>query len=335
MQLLFGGNWLHRFEGRLRLWATKPLSVWLLTPLRTLAWGGVHLHRHLRPQPPAPLPVPIISIGNLVLGGTGKTPLTQWLCERLKAIGERPAILSPLPKDADEVQEHHLFAPVYSGRDRVASALQALADGATVLVLDDGFQYRRLCRDVDIVLWDATNWLHPANPFLREPLTALRRATAIVLSRLDAVTRKVAENLRDELNRWSGTEKVVAAFSYEPLPVAMKEAPKQVIAVTSVANPLYFVHTAKKAGFEVLTLICFPDHYPFTLSDAAWVIQQAKRVGAQAVLVTKKDAVKWRDVWQSKLPLVTLTIQLHWWWGEERLWEIVASRLPRKGGALA
>ncbi len=357
MRVLFAGKWRGQVEGRLLCWTHQPALAVLLTPVRNAAWMGARLRALLNPQPVARVPVPVISIGNIAVGGTGKTPLTQWLVQRLYQWGERPAVLTPLPSTADEVQEHQTVAfpdgdalspsspqspissphLVYTGRDRVASAQRAIADGATVLVLDDGFQYRCLHRDLDIVLWDATAWLHPVNPLLREPLTALRRASVIVLTKADALPPLERERLCQRLAQWSGGKKVIAAFGYAPVavvpqppvpsPLPAKEQQTRVVAVTSVANPFYFALTAQRAGFEVATLICFPDHYAFTQSDAAFVAQVARTERAVAVLTTRKDAVKWRSVWCEPLPLWVLQVRLQWLWGEAELWEVVEKAL--------
>lgn len=341
MRIIFAGgrrgqaeNWL-----RERMGANNYLNRFMLSAtkaVRDIAWAFVRLRNTVHPQPTVKLPVPVISIGNITVGGTGKTPLTLWLAHRLTEIGYRPAILTPLSAGADETQEHignrlHSFTPmptVYAGRDRVKNAERAIADGATVILLDDGFQYRRIRRDVDIVLWDAMTWLHSDNPFLREPLTSLKRATAIVLSKADAVNDAMRKTLCTRLNEWAGYEKVVAAFGYVP---TKRFNGMRIVAATSVANPHYFVQTAKRAGCEVAALICFPDHYRFTPKDATMVVKWAQREDAEGVLTTRKDAVKWWSVWQSDLPLLILDVQLEWLWGEAELWQKISTALNPEG----
>lgn len=351
MRVIFAGGWRGKLEGWMKEGGRRKaegemtrqaLRHAVMLPigkmLRDLAWAFVQVRNAMSRHPIVRLPVPVISVGNITVGGTGKTPLTQWLCERLQNAGWRPAILTPLAMTEDEAKEHQQQSGVlvYGGRERVASARQAISDGATAIVLDDGFQYRRLHRDFDIVLWDATAWLNLNNPFLREPLTALRRATTIVLSKADAVDDVKWQKLCEQLNDWAGGEKAVVAFGYEasgfkvigqwfhPAPI---EKGLRVIATTSVANPHYFAQTAQKAGCEVVVLICFPDHHRFTPADAALVAECAKCEHADAVVTTRKDAVKWQRVWQSDVPLMVLEVRLHWLFGETELWQRILTTL--------
>jgi tetraacyldisaccharide 4'-kinase len=344
MRVIFAGGWRGRWEGWLRALSANAISTSLTLAgakaLRDILWLAVRVRNALRRQPPVRLPVPVISVGNITVGGTGKTPLTRWLVHRLKEHGHRPAILTPLTADADEAQEHADagLQPVYTGRDRVAKAQQALAEGATVIVLDDGFQYRRLHRQLDIVLWDATAWLHPSNPLLREPLTALRRADVLVLSKADALDAKSQQRLREALNALAGGAKVLAAFGYAPVDVqswrqegsqpARTLQGQRVIIVTGTGNPFYVALTAQRLGCVVEALVCFPDHHRFTPADAELTVTMARRWDADGVLTTYKDALKLGQVWQASLPLWVMRVRLQWLWGDEALWDAVIHNLP-------
>ncbi len=351
MRVLFAGGWRGQLEGHLHCWARHPLLAGLLAPLRNATWLMALGRSLIHPLPFVRVSVPVISVGNLTVGGTGKTPLTKWLVQRLLTLGHRPAVLTPLAPNADEVMEHALGSNqkgeasifVLPGRNRLANAQKAIDGGATVLVLDDGFQYRQLMRDVDIVLWDATVWLHPANPLLREPLSALSRCSMVVISKADGVSHEKQQELRQQLNEWARGEKVKAAFGYEPVGIfAVTQSgakveegfPCRVVATTSVANPFYFALTARRAGCEVAALVRYPDHYWFTKQDAAFVARIARDERATAVLTTQKDAVKWLSVWNQPIPLWVLRVQLKWLWGESALWQEVMSALTRKSRAL-
>lgn len=358
MKVIFAGGWRGRWEGRLRVishweflnqhrWSGRccpvhrlpPSSLMpLLTTLRNFFWLAVRLRNSLHPLPAERLPVPVVSIGNITVGGTGKTPLTQWIVGRLKRQGYQPAILMPPTPYHDEAQEHTRAGfPVYIGRDRVASAQRAIAEGATALVLDDGFQYRRLHRDVDIVLWDATAWLHPLNPLLRQPIDALRLADAIVLSRADALDKEHLTTLYQRFARCFFDRKLLAGFATEPAqgllwrqgaPIEMA-APslKRVIIATGIGNPFYFAFKAQQAGYEVAALIAFPDHHQLTSKDAAFVVEVARQEDAVAVLTTRKDAIKWGQVWRDQFPLLVLSAELRWLWGQEELWQGINAKL--------
>ena len=143
--------------------------------------------------------VPVVSVGNLLVGGAGKTPFTRWLVAELLARGEQPGILHG-GYAADEPDLHRRWypeLPVVVGRDRVRSAAAAIEQGATVLVLDDAFQHRRIERDLDIVLVPAEGWtarprLLPRGPW-REPVTSLARAELIVVTRRTASAALAAD----------------------------------------------------------------------------------------------------------------------------------------------
>lgn len=347
MKLVFAGDWRAQIELRLRQMAENRNFAPLFTPLRNLAWAVVAIRNSLKPHEPYRASIPVISVGNITLGGTGKTPFVKWLVRRLMEIGCRPAVLTPLSDSADEVKEHESeilsraeTRLVFSGRDRVANVKRAVEMGATVIVLDDGFQFRSLYRDVDIVLWDATSQLFANNPFLREPLSGLKRATCIVMSKADALSDKERESLKRQLENLAGQGKVVAAFGYEPIgvkSVVSSELLKsesllssKVLLVAGIANPRYFFLTARKVGFNAVAMICFPDHHRYTHLDAKLISDIAKTEGANAVLTTQKDAVKLRELWRSEIPLLTLEVKLSWLWGEERLWEIVEHSVRRK-----
>jgi len=121
MRVIFAGGWRGRWEGWLRALSadaiSTPLTLAGAKALRDILWLAVRVRNALRRQPPVRLPVPVISVGNITVGGTGKTPLTRWLVHRLKEHGHRPAILTPLTADADEAQEHADagLQPVYTG----------------------------------------------------------------------------------------------------------------------------------------------------------------------------------------------------------------------------
>ncbi|HEX3866226.1 MAG TPA: tetraacyldisaccharide 4'-kinase, partial [Gemmatimonadaceae bacterium] len=138
--------------------------------------------------------IPAISVGNLTVGGTGKTPVAAWVARELAARGARPAVVLRGYGD-DEPLVHRTLnpdVPVFTGADRAAAISAAAASGANVAVLDDGFQHRAVHRDADLVLINADRWtgdvrLLPAGPW-REPIESVRRATLII------VTRKAADD---------------------------------------------------------------------------------------------------------------------------------------------
>lgn len=340
MLVIHAGGLKGKVDGKLKQLSSKKFVAGAFLPLRNFAWLLVRVRNNLNPKPICSVEVPVISVGNVTFGGTGKTPFSRWLARQLAGMGHKPAILTPLEETADEFREHIQMGwfgtenqlLVYGGRDRVANARRAIADGATVIVLDDGFQYRSLSRNLDIVLWDATDWLHPFNLLLREPLPSLHRTDCVVLSKADGVSEMHRSQICKQLEKWAGEGKVVAGFDYQPAKLLKWEDGKveaieakglRAVIATSIANPLHFARTVRKSGFEVAALICFPDHHRFTASDAQFVNDWAKRLRADCVLTTAKDFVKWQNVWQLNTALFVLLVRLNWIWGENALLELI------------
>ena len=265
----------------------------------------------------ATVEAPVVSVGNLVVGGSGKTPVTRWLVEELLRRGARPAVLHG-GYAADEPELHrawHPGLPVLACRDRVAAARQAIAGGATVLVLDDGFQHRRLARDIDLVLVPAESWarrprLLPRGPW-REPPQALARARVVAVTRKVAGAETAARVAREAAE--FAPEAAVVRLRIEPagwrLAGAESEggAPKgDVVAVAGIANPELFLANAQAAGARVVERLIFRDHHPYSLQDIARILELAR---GRPVVTTAKDAVKLR-------PLVE---QLEVWVLEQRV----------------
>lgn len=259
------------------------------------------------------LPAPVISVGNLALGGTGKTPLVALLCELLAARGRRPAVLMRgyrAGSDGRNDEAAMLAWPVHCHPRRAAAGAAALAAGADALVLDDGLQHRALHRDLDLVALDATRpWgridgrLGRTLPLgrLREGPRALRRATAVLLTRIEQAPTGRLEGLRAGLQRRGLT---VIATSQQPLQLRRLDedadrrpcghlAGAAVRLVSGIGHPDSFRHSAETLGWRVLGHDRFPDHHHFTAAEARALADRAALQGA-ALVMTAKDAVKLR-----------------------------------------
>lgn len=259
------------------------------------------------------VPARVVSVGNLVVGGSGKTPLALWLAERLAAAGRRPAIVArgyrkqrrgvvvvgrdgcPLVGAAEGGDEAVLMArrfrgPVVVGEDRVAAAQAAIARfDADTIVLDDGFQHRRLARDVDVVVTGdalAGARLLPAGP-LREPVRSLARADAVVTTTGPAPAAATCPVFRARL----GPEAVVRVegdvWIVEPLATL---AGRRVVAVAGIARPERFLADVARAGGHVVGRVLRPDHHAWRPAEVADVLAAA---GDALVVTTEKDLVKW------------------------------------------
>jgi tetraacyldisaccharide 4'-kinase len=247
--------------------------------------------------------VPVVVVGNVTVGGTGKTPLVAALVEALRERGRRPGIVSrgygrrthdvrAVARGADvhDVGDEplllaHLGIPVFVGRDRVAAARSLLAahPGVDVIVSDDGLQHYRLARDVEIVVVDAARGLGngrllPAGP-LREPASRLASADAIVWRNGDASSHGPREfAMTYDAKAW--TNLVDPARAFDPAALADPSA----IAIAGIGDPGAFFGALRAAGFRGRTF-AFADHHAFTRGDVAFP-------GATAILMTEKDAVK-------------------------------------------
>lgn len=242
---------------------------------------------------------PVVSVGNLSVGGAGKTPVTRWLVQWYERRGARPAVLHG-GYALDEPELHRAWnpdVPVLVGRDRVASARAAVEGGATILILDDGFQHRRLRRDLDLVLvaaegWDASPRLLPRGPW-REPPTALCRADVVAVTRKTASieeARRVAAEVSDYTG---GVEPVIlhlAPSSWRRgAALAAGPPPGEAVAVAGIAGPELFLENARSAGASLADTLIFRDHHDYDAGDVDRIRMAA---AGRPVVTTAKDAVK-------------------------------------------
>ena len=246
-------------------------------------------------------PVPVICVGNLTVGGTGKTPLVRWVVRVLEEAGRRPAV-AVRGYGRDEVLLLHRWspgAPVHVHTDRVRAARAGAASGADVVILDDGFQHRRLARDLDVVALAAEHPfpgpLLPRGPY-REPPRALRRAGLVVVTHRTAMAAKIAD-LEATVRRLAPEVGVararLAPGRWECLDGQPAAAPRgEVLAATGVASPQAFATLVGEQTGAAVELLDFPDHHEFTRGDLARIGRVA---GVRPVAVTEKDAVKLRE----------------------------------------
>jgi len=254
--------------------------------------------------------IKVISVGNITLGGTGKTPFTIFLAENIRAIGGRPAVLIRGYGDDEPglIKERLAGVEVFTGRDRVAGAKKAFSEAASdCAILDDGFQHYRIKRDIDIVLIDATrpfgnNRLFPRG-ILREPLTRLGDADVAVLTKCD-MGRHNIEYIRGALKRYNKDIDIAESF-YAPSGISRllsrEQVPlsyimnKKIALLSGIANPEYFRWMAENLGAEAAEDFRYPDHHPYTRGDMDFVREKCISGGITPVLTTEKDAVRLRN----------------------------------------
>ena len=283
--------------------------------------------RYDRPGAAERVGLPVLSVGNLVVGGTGKTPTVAWLAAHLVTRGQDPAIVSrgyggragrgPILVSAGagagaECSPHLCGdepfllanaipgAMVVVGADRVAAARLARAAGARTVVLDDGFQHRRLARDLDLVLLDAmqpfgNGRLLPAGT-LREPSASLARADLILVTRADPGHDLV------EIRRVAGARRPSAPIVPAAVaPAGLVDAagrpaapPPRAVAFCGIANPTRFRSDLERAGIEVVAFRAFRDHA--RLSDRAIAaLRRTARETAARLVTTEKDLARLAD----------------------------------------
>ncbi len=275
---------------------------------------------------------PVVCVGNLTVGGTGKTPFVEHVASYYRRREVRVAVLSrgygaeAGPNDEALVLDENLpDVPHLQGRDRVALALSAIEElESELLVLDDGFQHRRLFRDLDLVLIDATSpWgygqLLPRG-LLREPPRGLRRAHLIALTRCDQVDEADKARMRHEVARLAPHVPVIET-AHRPVELVNSEGSsasldtlrgRPVAAFCGVGNPESFRRTLTKCGAEVVAFRAYTDHHAYTRADVDDLRAWAREFQSDCqVVVTQKDLVKLRLARLGDLPLWSLRIRLH------------------------
>ncbi|MBN1442613.1 MAG: tetraacyldisaccharide 4'-kinase [Planctomycetes bacterium] len=301
--------------------AWRRLGV-LLLPVSWIYGAAVIARRAAWRGRAIALPAPVVSVGNITCGGTGKTPTVEMVARDLVALGWQPAILSrgygagtapgadPPSSDPPPNDEHRILAANlpgvhhFQGPDRVRSGRRAISSGANILVLDDGFQHIRLRRDLDIALVDALNpfgggRLLPAG-LLREPVGSLRCADLLAVTRCDLAGPEEVERLVDRLSRRFPSLPLIRLRTRPLLWVDLDggEADpralegQRVLAFCGIGNPEAFRRQILALGVELAGWRAFRDHHRYTRRDLEGLQREALRVGADALVMTQKDAVK-------------------------------------------
>lgn len=296
-------------------------------------------------------PAPVISLGNITTGGTGKTPMAAWLANWLLSEGFRPGLLS---RGYRSLESSEIASEAVSGqaagndekrvldrlcpgvphlqqRDRVASAMRLCQDfDCNVLILDDGFQHRRLHRDLDLVLIDALQpwgfgYILPRG-LLRESMSGLKRADLIVVTRADQCSEVVRDDLRSELAKYRGSRDCVE-IAFVPTRLVGLDGGVHPISLTrdqtalsfcGIGNPVGFRQTL--AGFGASgPLRVYPDHYHYQPTDFRELAQQAIENHCEISLTTMKDMVKIPAESWTGPPLYAVEIGVEFLAGEDLL----------------
>ena len=259
--------------------------------------------------------VPVISVGNLTTGGTGKTPLVAMVCHLLQRSDLRPGIVSRGYRSVDGTANDEKLVlnllcpgvPHAQNPDRAAAANSLTSsERVDAIVMDDGFQHRRLHRELDIVLIDATNPFGYGNllprGLLREPLSSLRRADVAIITRSDLVGEQVlAEISSSILAAAPQLSDHILHVVFKPTSLRNPDgtmmplsdvATRRVYLMAGIGNPDAFQVTADRAGMRVVGTSWFPDHHHYSSDDLHQVQQKARASNEALIVTTLKDLVK-------------------------------------------
>ena len=323
--------------------------------LLEIPYGGIVSVRNLlydkRCLPIYRFSVPIISVGNLTLGGTGKSPMVAWLCRKILEQNLRPGLISRGYKSEAhggndeflEMSRRFPTIPHLQNKNRAAAIQQLLeTEKIDVIILDDAFQHRRVARNLDIVLLDATSPFGFGHIFprgtLRESLKSLNRADIVLLTR---------SNLEDEAKRQQFYQKVLAINpsiiwgetihmptslvsleSFESEPVELIRG-QSALAFCGIGNPAAFRNTLEQCGVRIAKLITFPDHYRYTADDVRELVRTAKELGTESILCTMKDLVKLNRSDFADTLLRAVSIEIQFTAGESAVCERIMLKLEQ------
>jgi tetraacyldisaccharide 4'-kinase len=290
------------------------------------------------------LPVPVVSVGNLTVGGTGKTPVVACLARLWRERGLRVAILSrgyggqsrgvtcisdgqKTYKKPPEVGEEPYWlaralpgVAVYTGACRYAAGMAAWAEfKPDLFLLDDGFQHFQLHRDLDLVLLDAASpfgngRLLPRGP-LREPLTALHAARIIILTRFDEQRHQAQlAAIRQAFPDHAVLTAAIAPVHVTSYPGGQVEAPeamrhRSLMAFAGLARPEVFVATLQELGVDLKGFQAFPDHHAYSPREVQDLAGAARGLKAEALITTAKDWASLGERWDSDVPLWVLEVE--------------------------
>ena len=322
----------------------------------------------------------VISLGNVTVGGTGKTPTAQRLARDIRDMGYRVVILNRgyrakwhgevgivsdgkrLHMDAAEAgDEAYMLAkhlpevPVLIGAERAKTGRYAMEHfGAEVAILDDGYQHWQLERDLDILLVDAVNvfgngYILPRGT-LREPISHISRADICLMTKVDQAAAASCDYIRETVHRYNPEARIVESIHQPRCFIPLTEwyvniasqgidiaqmRGKRIMAVSAIGNPASFEQTLSDLGAVIIESLRYPDHHDYAMSEMTDIFQQAENAGAEAIVITEKDAVKIpadvaREKWS--IPIYVICVEVNFQKGSEGLANLLKKRLAERLG---
>ncbi len=320
----------------------------------------------------------VISLGNITVGGTGKTPTAQCLARDIRDMGYRVVILNrgyrakwrgevgivsdgkKLYMDAGEagdeafmLAKHLPNVPVLIGAERAVTGRYAIEHfGAEVAILDDGYQHWQLQRDMDILLVDAVNvfgngYILPRGT-LREPVSHIERADVCLLTKVDQAAEGSREYIRSTVEQYNSSALIMESIHQPRCFIELNDwydniagegidvsrmMGKKVMAVSAIGNPASFEQTLSDIGAEIIESLRFPDHHDYTIQEMKDVLDQAVAQGAEAIVITEKDAVKIPTaIVEAKwpIPVFVVSVEVTFQKGRDEFRAMLKQRLQEK-----
>lgn len=340
-------------------------SAWqILRPLGWLGNGVIRLrsafydHGIFVSEEP---PLPVISVGNVTTGGTNKTPFVEYVVRGLQNCGIKPGIVSrgyggkttePIvirsgKGKRSEVGDEPLLlssrlpdVPIAVSCDRLADVTELVRHGVEIVVADDAFQHRKLARDVDIVLIDAScpfgNGTSLPNGILREMPSSLTRAHIVVITKADQVSARNLEKLKEKVLKWVPEDRLFFSrlgapvwqrwrgASLEPVTTPLRGV--HLVVFSAIGNPSSFYNVVTQSGAVIARKLEFKDHHRYSESDLKKIISAAIDDGADAICCTEKDTYNLPRDWQSDLPVLVPLIHSSVD-DPERFWNVIKQTL--------
>lgn len=268
------------------------------------------------------VPIKVISVGNITLGGTGKTPFVLYLAEKLKSNGFKPAIILRGYGDDEWRIYHGHFddVKIYVEKDRVKAALLAVRDGCNVAILDDAFQHRRIKKDMEILLMDSLNPFGNKKIFprgiLREYPDSIKRAGTVVLTKSDLGDDHVVW-LKVILGKYGITSVFESDYkeisltdisTQDEVPIGIIKG-KRALIFSALADSAYFKYMVKKMGANLIKELDYVDHYAYNSKDLEYIQSVAQKLECEYVITTEKDAVKLNKVKYGHFKIYALQIR--------------------------
>lgn len=324
----------------------------------------------------------VISLGNITVGGTGKTPTAQYLAAAIRDMGYRVVILNrgyrakwrgdvgivsdgqKLYMDATEagdeafmLAKHLPEVPVLIGAERSLTGQYAIEHfGAEVAILDDGYQHWQLARDMDILLVDAVNvfgngYMLPRGT-LREPVSHIERADVCLLTKVDQAVGVSREHIKNTIRKYNEKALIMESIHQPRRFVDLKDwhrdiagegvdiktlEGKRVMAVSAIGNPMSFEQTLFDIGAKIVESLRFPDHHEYTTKELQDVLDQAISLGAEAIVITEKDAVKIPlTIIEAKVPIpvFVICVEVTFQEGAKEFQDMLAAHLQERIAAL-